>query len=172
MRRHAKPRRSMEAFHKEVWDPELGRGGLIGDLVDFDRSQIPLITTGFLRRYVPVWENKKFAAPCETSCPTGMPVHERWRLIREGRMDEAVDLALAYTPFPATVCGYLCPNLCMQGCTRQTARMIPVDVTAVGKGEPAGETSRTAAPDWEANCGNRRRSLGYICCLAIAKAGT
>jgi NADPH-dependent glutamate synthase beta subunit-like oxidoreductase/glutamate synthase domain-containing protein 3/NAD-dependent dihydropyrimidine dehydrogenase PreA subunit len=133
LEKYAKPRRSMEAFHTGVWDSELGRGGLIGDLVDFERSQIPLITTGFLRRYVPVWENRKFAAPCEASCPTGMPVHERWRLIREGRADEAVDLALAYTPFPASVCGYLCPNLCMQGCTRQTARMIPVDVTQLGK---------------------------------------
>ncbi len=131
--KYSKPRRSIESFHKDVWDSELGRGGLIGDLVDFDRSQVPLITTGFLRRFVPVWENKKFAAPCEASCPTGIPVHERWRLIREGRVDEAVDLALAYTPFPASVCGYLCPNLCMQGCTRQTERMIPVDITQLGK---------------------------------------
>ena len=133
LEKYATPRRSMQAFHEVVWDHELGRGGLIGDLVDFERTQIPLITTGFLRRYVPVWENRKFAAPCEASCPTGMPVHERWRLIREGRADEAVDLALAYTPFPASVCGYLCPNLCMQGCTRQTARMIPVDVSQLGK---------------------------------------
>ena len=133
LEKFSKPRPSMKAFHEGVWDSELGRGGLIGDLVDFERTQIPLITTGFLRRYVPVWENRKFAAPCEASCPTGMPVHERWRLIREGRADEAVDLALAYTPFPASVCGYLCPNLCMQGCTRQTARMIPVDVTQLGK---------------------------------------
>ncbi|MFZ0943815.1 MAG: FAD-dependent oxidoreductase [Syntrophobacteraceae bacterium] len=133
LEKFSKPRRSMKSFHDGVWDSELGRGGLIGDLVDFERTQIPLITTGFLRRYVPVWENRKFAAPCEASCPTGMPVHERWRLIREGRADEAVDLALAYTPFPASVCGYLCPNLCMQGCTRQTARMIPVDVSQLGK---------------------------------------
>ena len=133
LEKYARPRRSMQAFHEGVWDSELGRGGLIGDLVDFERTQIPLITTGFLRRYVPVWENRKFAAPCEASCPTGMPVHERWRLIREGRADEAVDLALAYTPFPASVCGYLCPNLCMQGCTRQTARMVPVDVSQLGK---------------------------------------
>ncbi len=129
----AKSRRSIQAFHQDVWDPELGRGGLIGDLVDFERSQIPIITTGLLRRHVPVWENKKFAAPCEMSCPTGIPVHERWRLIREGRADEAIDLALAYTPFPASVCGYLCPNLCMTGCTRQTERMAPVDVTQLGK---------------------------------------
>jgi NADPH-dependent glutamate synthase beta subunit-like oxidoreductase/glutamate synthase domain-containing protein 3/NAD-dependent dihydropyrimidine dehydrogenase PreA subunit len=129
----AKPRRPMTAFRSGVWDSELGRGGLIGDLVDFDRSPVPVITTGFLRRFIPVWENRKFAAPCETSCPTGIPVHERWRLIREGRIDEAVDLALAYTPFPASVCGYLCPNLCMQGCTRHSASMLPVDVSQLGK---------------------------------------
>lgn len=129
----AAPRKPMSVFHRDVWERELGPGGLIGDLSDLDRSPIPVIVTGNLRRYVPVWENKKFAAPCEASCPTGIPVHERWRLIREGRVDEAVDMALAYTPFPATVCGYLCPNLCMQSCTRQGLRMAPVDVTQLGK---------------------------------------
>ena len=131
--RSVRPRRSLQTFRQEVWDRELGPGGLIGDLISIDRSPVPVITTGDLRRYVPVWENQKYLAPCEASCPTGVPVHERWRLIREGRIDEAVDLALAYTPFPATVCGYLCPNLCMQGCTRQWAGMAPVDVTQLGK---------------------------------------
>ncbi|GBC62924.1 pyridine nucleotide-disulfide oxidoreductase [Desulfonema ishimotonii] len=125
--------RAMNSFHQEIWDKELGRGGLVGDLTDIDRSPIPLIPTGRLRRYVPIWENKKYLAPCEASCPTGIPVQERWKLIREGRVDEAVDLALAYTPFPATVCGYLCPNLCMQSCTRQTLMMAPVDVTQLGR---------------------------------------
>ncbi len=129
----AVPRKSMNDFHRNVWDRELGSGGLIGDLTNLDRSPIAVIVSGNLRRYVPVWENKKYAAPCEASCPTGIPVHERWRLIREGRVDEAVDMALAYTPFPATVCGYLCPNLCMQSCTRQGLRMAPVDVTQLGK---------------------------------------
>ncbi|MGD8512407.1 MAG: FAD-dependent oxidoreductase [Deltaproteobacteria bacterium] len=128
-----KPRRSMRDFSQEVWEAELGPGGLIGDLTDLDRSPVPVITTGELRRFVPVWENRKFAPPCEASCPTGMPVHERWRLIREGRVDEAVDMALAYTPFPATVCGYLCPNLCMQGCSRHEVNMTPVDVKPLGK---------------------------------------
>ncbi len=125
--------RSMASFKKEVWDTELGQGGIIGDLMDIDRSPIPLVPTGNLRRFVPVWENRKYAAPCEASCPTGIPVQERWRLIREGRVDEAVDLALSYTPFPATVCGYLCPNLCMQGCTRTIQLMPSVDVTKLGK---------------------------------------
>lgn len=127
------PRRSMAAFHREIWDQELGQGGLIGDLIDFETGPVPLITTGDLRRFVPVWENRKYLSPCEASCPTGIPVHDRWRLIREGRVDEAVDLALAYTPFPATVCGYLCPNLCMQGCTRQRVNMPAVDVSQLGR---------------------------------------
>ncbi len=128
-----RPRRSMKTFQGEIWEKELGRGGLIGDLTDLDRSPVPVITSGDLRRWVPAWENKEHSAPCEASCPTGIPVHERWRLIREGRVDEAVDLALAYTPFPATICGYLCPNLCMQGCTRQTVKMPALDVARLGK---------------------------------------
>jgi NADPH-dependent glutamate synthase beta subunit-like oxidoreductase/glutamate synthase domain-containing protein 3/NAD-dependent dihydropyrimidine dehydrogenase PreA subunit len=127
------PTRSMAAFRSGVWEKELGLGGLIGDLTQLDRTPIPLITNSFLRRFVPVWENRKYAAPCEATCPTGIPVQERWRLIREGRVDEAVDLALGYTPFPASVCGYLCPNLCMQACTRQISALAPVNVTQLGQ---------------------------------------
>ena len=127
------PMRSMQSFYRSFWEKELGQGGLIGDLTDLDRSPIALITTGELRRFVPVWENRKYAAPCEATCPTGIPVQERWQLVREGRVDEAVDLALTYTPFPASICGYLCPNLCMQSCTRQSSAMAPVDVTQLGQ---------------------------------------
>ena len=129
----SRPMLSMPSFHQSVWDKELGQGGLIGDLTDLDRSPAALITTGDLRRFIPVWENRKYAAPCEATCPTGIPVQERWQLVREGRVDEAVDLALTYTPFPASICGYLCPNLCMQSCTRQSSAMAPVDVTQLGQ---------------------------------------
>lgn len=132
-------RRPMSAFRFEIWDRELGKGGLIGDLTDIDRSPIPLIPTGDLRRHVPVWENRKYKAPCEGTCPTGIPVHERWRLIRDGLVDEAIDLALQYTPFPASVCGYLCPNPCMQACTRQSQRMPSVDVSLLGKASMAAQ---------------------------------
>jgi NADPH-dependent glutamate synthase beta subunit-like oxidoreductase/glutamate synthase domain-containing protein 3/ferredoxin len=124
---------SMAEFHARVWDKELGRGGLVGDLTDLDRSPIPLITTDTLRRFVPVWENCKYQAPCQASCPTGIPVQKRWQLIREGQPQKAIDLALKYTPFPATVCGYLCPNLCMQNCTRQIRHMAPIDVHVLGQ---------------------------------------
>ncbi len=127
------PQRPIPDFRKKVWDKELGEGGLIGDITSIDRTPIPPIVSGNLRRFVPVWEHGKHMAPCEGSCPTGIPIHERWRMIREGRMDEAVDLALAYTPFPATVCGYLCPNPCMDACTRTQASMPPIDVTQIGK---------------------------------------
>ncbi|MDA8137078.1 MAG: FAD-dependent oxidoreductase [Desulfobacteraceae bacterium] len=140
--RGGKSKRAMAAFHKEVWDHELGKGGLVGDLTNLDRSVIPCIVQGELRRYVPVWENYKFKAPCEATCPTGIPVQHRWRLVREGRVDEAVDMALAYTPFPATVCGYLCPNLCMQSCTKQSAFMAPVDVTQLGQASLKAKTPK------------------------------
>ncbi|MFP4572136.1 MAG: FAD-dependent oxidoreductase [Desulfobacterales bacterium] len=132
--------RSISEFRRKVWDRELGPGGLVGDLTDMDMSPIPLIVTGGLRRFVPVWENRVYAPPCQASCPTGIPVHERWRLVREGKMDEAVDMALSYTPFPASVCGYLCPNLCMESCTRHSANMTPVDITQLAK---AGINART-----------------------------
>jgi glutamate synthase domain-containing protein 3 len=58
--------RSISQFHEAVWNRELGKGGLVGDLTDADMSKIPIITTGEFRRYVPVWANKKYKAPCET----------------------------------------------------------------------------------------------------------
>lgn len=128
-----KKRKSMSEFHSLVWDAELGRGGMIGDLTDLDRSPIPLIPTGEMRRYVPVWENRKYAAPCQNACPSGIPVRERWGLIRSGDLNEAINLSMRYTPFPATVCGHLCPNLCMEDCTRQTQKMAPVDAKGLGK---------------------------------------
>ncbi|MBW2592501.1 MAG: FAD-dependent oxidoreductase [Deltaproteobacteria bacterium] len=143
----SRPLRSVESFRAQVWERELGRGGIIGDLTDLDRSPVPLITSGKLRRFVPVWENRKYSAPCEASCPTGIPVQERWRLIREGRMDEAMDMALEYTPFPATVCGYLCPGLCMQACTRQSDLMAPIDTTLLGKANIEARLPDLPAPD-------------------------
>jgi NADPH-dependent glutamate synthase beta subunit-like oxidoreductase/glutamate synthase domain-containing protein 3 len=126
-------RRSMSHFVEHVWDKELGKGGLIGDLEEVDRTPVPLITTGEWRRFVPKWQNRAYMAPCQGACPSGIPVQERWRLIREGKMDEAVELALAYSPFPAAVCGYLCPNLCMDACTKSINMLPAIDVKELGR---------------------------------------
>ncbi len=139
----AKKRMPMKEFRADVWDSELGRGGLIGDLTDMDRGPIPVLTTGDMRRFVPSWENHKYLPPCQAGCPTGIPVQQRWELIRNGRIDEALDLALEHTPFPATVCGYLCPNLCMQGCTKTKHYLPAVDVTVLGR---AGRELREPMP--------------------------
>ncbi len=132
--------RSMADFHTDVWDAELGKGGIVGDLSDLDMSHIDVITTGELRRFVPVWENKKYMAPCQATCPSGIPVDERWGLVRDGKIDEAVKLALGYTPFPATVCGYLCPNPCMNACTRSSSSMAAIDVKQLGKASISAKT--------------------------------
>ena len=153
--KYSKPTRCMSVFSREVWVKELGRGGLIGDLTDLDRSPVPVITSGALRRYVPVWENRKYAAPCEASCPTGMPVHERWRLIRAGKIDEAVELALEFTPFPASICGYLCPNLCMQGCSRSVGKMATLDVSQLGRA-----SLKAVLPELPALSGKRVAVIG------------
>ena len=134
---------SMSWFRQNVWDKELGRGGLIGDLTEIQKGSIPVITKGELRRYVPVWEQGRYMAPCQAACPTGIPVQERWKMVRLDNIDEAISMGLEYTPFPATVCGYLCPSPCMASCTRNTNYMTPIDVKLLGK---AGEDVNIPKP--------------------------
>ncbi len=134
---------SLAWFRNQVWDKELGKGGLIGDLEEIERGSIPIITRGDLRRYIPVWEQGRYMAPCQAACPTGIPVQERWRMVRQDNIDEAVAMGLQYTPFPATVCGYLCPSPCMASCTRNQKYMSPINVRLLGK---AGENIKLHRP--------------------------
>ncbi len=124
---------SMSWFRDNVWDKELGRGGLIGDLQETEKGTIPLIAKGEMRRYIPVWEQGKYMAPCQAACPTGIPVQERWAMVRLDNIDEAVSMGLEYSPFPATVCGYLCPSPCMASCTRNLNYMAPIDIRLLNK---------------------------------------
>jgi NADPH-dependent glutamate synthase beta subunit-like oxidoreductase/ferredoxin len=86
--------------------------------MDHDLTILPYITTGKERRNKPVWANEKYLPPCAYTCPTHIPSHKRATLIRQGKLHEALELVLQYSPLPATVCGQICPNLCMQSCTR------------------------------------------------------
>jgi NADPH-dependent glutamate synthase beta subunit-like oxidoreductase/glutamate synthase domain-containing protein 3/NAD-dependent dihydropyrimidine dehydrogenase PreA subunit len=134
---------SMSWFREQVWDQELGKGGLIGDLQETQKGTIPLITRGDLRRFIPVWEQGKYMAPCQAACPTGIPVQERWNMVRLDNIDEAISMGLEYTPFPAIVCGYLCPSPCMASCTRNQNYMSPIDVRLLGK---SGENIKLPKP--------------------------
>ncbi|MEF9426833.1 MAG: NAD(P)-binding protein, partial [Candidatus Mariimomonas ferrooxydans] len=109
---------STSKFRAETWEPEVGEGGIFAEYISHDRTILPYITTGADRRNKPLWNNEKYAPPCAYNCPTHIPTHKRARLIREGRMREAMELVLQYSPLPAVVCGQICPNLCMQSCTR------------------------------------------------------
>ncbi len=105
-------------FRTNVWEKEVGRGGMFGAYLTHDRSVLPYITTGEERRWKPLWKNDKYLPPCAFACPSRIPSHKRASLIRRGRTAEALALVLQYSPLPATVCGTICPNLCMVDCTR------------------------------------------------------
>lgn len=109
---------SLTDFRKERWDKEVGSGGIFAEYLSHDLTLLPYITTGKDRRNRPIWANEKFAPPCAYACPTQIPSHKRASLMRQGRLNDALELVLQYSPLPATVCGEICPNLCMQSCTR------------------------------------------------------
>ncbi|THB78177.1 MAG: 4Fe-4S dicluster domain-containing protein [Desulfobulbaceae bacterium] len=109
----------MAEFRNNFWNKAFGGGDPLRDLSPgLDRSEIGTIVTGELRRRKPWWANSESAAPCTYYCPIHIPTVERLRLIREGKIEEAYQMILGYTPLPASVCGAVCPNLCMENCTR------------------------------------------------------
>ncbi|HET6515270.1 MAG TPA: FAD-dependent oxidoreductase [Thermodesulfovibrionales bacterium] len=125
-------RMSTSDFRKNLWDKEVGQGGIFAAYLNHDLTLLPYITTGKDRRNKPLWSNEKFAPPCAYACPTQIPSHKRASLIRQGRLNDALELVLKYSPLPATVCGEICPNLCMQSCTRAHLDK-PLEIDMMGK---------------------------------------
>ena len=111
-----KPQPDLGYFRAHEWI----KGGLFSDVAMDDFQVLNTVNHGIYRLRVPSWDNGKFASPCEFNCPTGIPTQRRYDLLRLGKLDEAFQLVLQYTPFPGSVCGTLCPNPCMEGCTRGT----------------------------------------------------
>jgi NADPH-dependent glutamate synthase beta subunit-like oxidoreductase len=108
----------IEEFRTTIWEEGVGKGGIFAPYLNHPMTVLPYITTGADRRFKPVWNNYKYSPPCEYACPSGIPTQRRAQLIREGKLQEALELVLQYSPLPASVCGEICPNLCMQACTR------------------------------------------------------
>ena len=114
--REAHERISIHEFRMGKWV----EGGIFGDIVQDDYNHIAgLVNTGDDRLKIPHWMNREFAAPCQSSCPSFIPTQQRLRLLREGKEQEAHELVLRHSPFPASVCGMICPNLCMDTCSRR-----------------------------------------------------
>ena len=113
-----KLRVSTTEFRKNSWEKAVGPGGIFAEYLDHDLTILPYITTGKERRNKPIWANEKYSPPCAYACPTLIPSHQRATLIRQGLLQESLELVLRYSPLPATVCGQVCPNLCMNSCTR------------------------------------------------------
>lgn len=105
----------MAAFRREHWVP----GGIFGDVFPDDLGVQGLLAHAEGRLRVPHWDNARHASPCEDACPAHIPSQQRFNLLRQGRQREALELILRYSPFSASVCGSVCPNLCMQSCSRR-----------------------------------------------------
>jgi NADPH-dependent glutamate synthase beta subunit-like oxidoreductase/ferredoxin len=127
--RQAHERISIHEFRMGKWV----EGGIFGDIVSDDYTHVAgLVNTGDDRLKIPHWMNREFAAPCQSSCPSFIPTQQRLRLLREGKEEEAHDLVLRHSPFPASVCGTICPNLCMDSCSRRFVDS-PVSMKELGR---------------------------------------
>ncbi len=114
--RRVHSRITMHEFRTQKWI----EGGIFGDLLQDDYLDVGgLVNTGSGRLKLPHWQDKRFGAPCQVACPSNIPTQDRINLLRQGKHDEALQLVLKYSPFPASVCGEVCPNPCMDACSRQ-----------------------------------------------------
>jgi NADPH-dependent glutamate synthase beta subunit-like oxidoreductase/ferredoxin len=107
---------TMREFRLQKWV----EGGIFGDIVKDDYNHVAaLVNAGADRLKIPRWQDKKYGAPCQSSCPSNIPTQDRINLLRAGKVKEALELVLRYSPFPGSVCGEVCPNLCMDACSRR-----------------------------------------------------
>ncbi|WP_196604032.1 FAD-dependent oxidoreductase [Pectinatus haikarae] len=104
----------MRSFRLNEWI----KGGMFSDVAVDDFAVKNLVEKGLYRQHIPVWNNAKYAAPCEFACPAHIPTQLRYKLLRTEKQEEATKLILEYTPFPGSVCASVCPNPCMDACTR------------------------------------------------------
>lgn len=133
---------SMRDYRREKWV----KGGIFSDVVSDDFSVNGLVARGRFRLRVPSWDNVATAAPCEYACPAHIPTQRRFNLLRQGRTEEALRLVLDYSPFPGSVCGHVCPNPCMDACTRGRRIDLPVQIGALGRESAALSVEQKAQP--------------------------
>jgi len=118
----------MKQFRTEKWEPD---GGIFGDVMPDDFYVADFVERQENRLREPEWLNAQYSAPCEYNCPIFIPTQKRIALLRNEKTAEALKLVLDFSPFPASVCGQVCPNLCMDECTRLHVD-IPVKIKELG----------------------------------------
>ena len=121
---------SLKTFRINKWMKEIN-GSIFSDFITDDFKSYDLVQTGASRLRRPNWKNYAYSAPCEYNCPIKIPTQKRFSLLRNGKIKEALELVLEYSPFPASVCGQVCPNLCLNNCSRGSFDE-PMDVKMLG----------------------------------------
>ncbi len=121
---------SLKTFRINKWFDNIG-GSIFSDLITDDFKSYDLVQTGISRLRRPNWKNYAYSAPCEYSCPIKIPTQKRFSMLRAGKIKDALELVLEYSPFPASVCGQVCPNLCLNNCSRGSFDE-PLDVKMLG----------------------------------------
>lgn len=121
------PELTISEFRKQKWV----KGGIFSEFFGSDNEVIDLINTGGNRLRIPSWDNNLKTPPCEFDCPVSIPTQKRIALLRDGKVQEALNLIYQYSPFPGSVCGQVCPNLCMQTCSRKSVDE-PIKVAELG----------------------------------------
>ena len=117
----------MKTFRLKEWV----EGGIFGDLIEEDYYVADFVEKNNLRLRYPEWRNAVYSAPCEYNCPVFIPTQKRISLLRQNKTLEALNLVLDFSPFPASVCGQVCPNLCLDDCSRKFID-IPVKTDELG----------------------------------------
>ena len=136
----------MAEFKRKVWNPGFQGGDPLRDLAPMlERTVIGVVETGEFRRRKPFWANRDSAAPCTFYCPIHIPTIDRLRMIRDGQNEEAYEMLLRYTPLPASVCGTICPNLCIQNCSREKIDY-SIDASVLGRAVHAAEPPSALPP--------------------------
>jgi NADPH-dependent glutamate synthase beta subunit-like oxidoreductase/glutamate synthase domain-containing protein 3/Pyruvate/2-oxoacid:ferredoxin oxidoreductase delta subunit len=94
-----------------------------------NRELVKIVPAGsrpFAKLYYPSYpfdtglkpEHIERVSPCEAACPAGVPTGRFLRYLRHGEVEKAVRLLDEVTPLRYSCCGFICPHLCMESCTR------------------------------------------------------
>ena len=119
-------------------EDKLKLGAIVQEFAaDFDLAPDPLLNRPFIKIipagarpfakfYYPAYpvttnltpQRKERTSPCEAACPAGVPTSRFLSLIRQGEAEKALEVLDEATPFRYSCCGFICPHLCMESCTR------------------------------------------------------